>query len=222
MKKCAVIGLGLFGASVARSLVEEGAEVIAIDSEMEKVEDIKEDVSYAVRLDASEGKALDSIGIGKMDVVVVAIERDFEACQLAVIYAKQAGVPRVIARAISGLHSKILKLVGADEIVNPEFDFGRRLGSRLVKTQVMDYVQLADGFSFVEQKSPKKFWGKTPIELDLRKKYKVNLICIKRLSNDSNGEEKKAIFSGPDTKIEENDILLLVGKDEDLEKVPGV
>ncbi len=219
MKKCAVIGLGLFGVSVARTLVAEGAEVIAIDSDIEKVEDMKDDVSYAVRVDAGDEKALKSVGIGKMDVVVVAIEKDFEACQLAVIYAKQAGVPRVIARAVSALHARILKLIGADEIVNPEIEYGRRLGNKLLRTHVMDYVELADGFSFVEMKTPRRFVGKNLVELEVRKRWGANLICIKRRLEDGKGEKEILTVSHPEEKLLEGDVLLLVGKEEDLAKL---
>lgn len=223
MKKCAVIGLGRFGTSVARALVAEGAEVVAIDSAMEKVEGIKDEVAYAIRLDASDEKAVKNIGLGGMDIVVVAIENDFEACQLAVIYAKQAGVPLIVARASSELHAKILKLIGADQIVNPELDYGRRLGSRLGKTHVMDYFELDEGYSFIELVAPDNFVGKSIVELDLRKRYGANLVAFKRLREIKTGEKKEVLMiTSPEEKLLKDDVLLLVGRKEDLEKMSNL
>jgi trk system potassium uptake protein TrkA len=220
VKKFAIIGLGLFGQSLVRSLVKEGAEVIAMDSDMEKVEDVKDEVSYAVKADAADEKSLKSVGLGKVDVVVVAIEKNFEACQLAVIFAKRIGVKRVIARAVSDLHSRILKLVGADEVINPELDYGRRLGSRLVRMHVMDYIELAKDYSLVEMETPAPFVGKSLVELDLRKKYGVNLVFIKRGGKDH--EEKMLPVSQPEETIEKGDVLFLAGRDGDLEKVTSL
>jgi len=227
MATYAVIGLGRFGSVLARTLGQSGADVIAIDSNREYVEAMREYVSVAVRMDATDPKALAAQGIGKVDVAVVCIGEDFEGSVLATVLLKQLPIKKVIARATTEVRTRVLEAVGADEVINAEEESARRLAQRLTAPHVIEYVQLAEGHSLIQVKAPKKFHNRSLFEIDLRKKYEVNLIAIKRrkVTADAQGKETvgESINDVPKATdvIEPEDILFLVGSDENISKLPS-
>lgn len=226
MPRFAVIGLGRFGLTLARTLAKNGAEVVAIDISREIVDEARESVSLALRLDATDEKALEAQEIDKMDAVIVGIGQGFEAKAVAVATLKKMGVKRIICRAESDLRAKILSAIGVDEVVYPEEESALRLAQRLVAPNIVDYVELAEGHSLVQFEAPRAFVGKQIVQLDLRRKYEVNLVAIKRRTP-VKGPDGKVVYEEkihdvpkPTDTVEANDILVIVGADENILKLP--
>ena len=223
--KCAVIGLGEFGRATAVGLAQNGVEVIAVDVKMEVVNSIKDDVALAVRLDASQEGALQAHGIADVDVLIAAIGTNFEAQVLVVVHAKQFGIKKIVARATTPDHHRVLKAVGADEVLNPEEKAARWMVNQLLITSITNYFELAEGYSVVEVKAPPGIVGKSLNELDLRRRFRVNLVAIKRMEpSTAGGEPVLKRFNPvplPDDVIQPNDILALVGSVIDLANFIG-
>jgi len=226
MARYAVIGLGRFGTMLARALAERGQEVIAIDHRRDLVEGLREEVSVAVRLDATDGRALTAQGVDKVHVAIVSIGEDFEAAALATLVLKGLNVPKVIARAQTPTRAKILSLIGADEVVSPEDESAIRLAQRLAAPNIIDYLPLAPGHSVVQVQAPKKFHDKSIAEIDLRRKYEVNLVAIKRRLAHRTPEGKEVTeeeisdVPRPTDIIQEGDVLIIVGSDENVSRLP--
>jgi len=224
MKKFAILGLGTFGESLAKSLTEKGAEVIAVDRNMSRVEDMQDYVSIAVRLDSTDENALVAQGINEVDVAVVCIGEDFESNLLTAVLLKQLGVPLVITRATRPLEEKILKAVGIDRVVLPEQEVGEKLAYTLMHPQLKEIFYLAGQITIAEIDAPKIFIGKSLEELQLRAKYGLNLITIRKQKEETDKKgnvikREEVIMPVAQTIIEENDILILVGKKDDLNKL---
>lgn len=217
--KCAVIGLGEFGRAAAVGLAQNGVEVIAVDSNLDRINAIKDDVALAVRLDASQEHTMQAHGLGEVDVLIAAIGANFEAQVLTVVHAKRAGVKRIVARATTPDHHRVLTAVGADEVFNPEEEAARWMVQRLLITNISSYFELAEGFSIVEVKAPAGVVGKSLGELDLRRRFRVNLVAIKRKDASGHGDKAAERFNPvplPDEIIQRNDVLALVGSVIDL------
>jgi trk system potassium uptake protein TrkA len=224
MQKFAVIGLGRFGSQLAISLAERNAEVIAIDKDMQAVEQVKDIVTYAVRLDSTDKEALLAQGIGEVDTAIVAIGDNFEANLLTAALLKNIGVKTVIARAESEIQKQILELIGVDRIVLPEAESGIRLAQNLTSRAIWDYVPLSGDRVIAELRAPQRFWNKTIRESEIRRKYGINIIAIKKRTPKLSGTGgptviEESIIESPeaDYMIEENDILIVVGSNDDIE-----
>lgn len=225
-RKFAVIGLGDFGMSVAVNLSEKGAEVLAIDQDIEVIEEIKDKVTYAARMDSTDERALRSLGIDKVDAAIISIGTHFEDTVLSSVLLLQMGVKKVVARASSKIQEKILKKLGVHQVITPEFEIATRVANNLINEDILDYIPLDENYNIVQVLAPKIFIGRTLQELDLRIKYNVNLITIKRshqVKNEETGETitKERIYGVPtsSTIIENGDVLILLGKDKDIKKV---
>jgi len=210
--------------TLAKSLARTGHEVIAIDEDAELVEEVTNDVTLAVRMDATDERTLRSQGVGKVDAAVVTIGDKFENNVLVTALLKSMGVPRVIARASTSIRQKILRHVGADEIISPEDESAMRLSQRLISPGLISILEIGEGVSMIQIKAPEKFHNRRLIELDLRKKYSVNLVAIKKhiVSKDDPNvfEEKVQDIPKPDDVIEPEDILILMGSDRALAALP--
>ncbi|MBX3475593.1 MAG: TrkA family potassium uptake protein [Planctomycetes bacterium] len=220
MQKVAVIGLGRFGMALAENLAREGLDVIAIDNHAEVVNDIKDRVALAVQADATDLETLISLGLGKVDTVVVAIGENFEACQLAMLAARDLDGPRVIARANDRVKETILRRLGADEVLLPEEQAALKLSQRLAKPSLLEAVEIGSEHSFVQVKAPPGVKGRTLMELQLRKNFGLNLVAIRNAAvgaGPGSGGENISI-PGPDTIPQDGDVLMLVGKDKDIER----
>lgn len=224
MRQIAVIGLGNFGSTVARELTEKGAQVIAIDKHKQRVEDLKESVSYAVALDAIDKNALKSIGIQDVDIAVVCIGEDIEANLLTVLLLKKMGVKKIWARAINPLQQEILKTLEVDEIINLEEEMGKLVARSLVSRSISKHVPLSPGHSLAEINVPKPFIGKTIRQINPREKFNINIVAIKKKIPKIN-ELGERIFEeliedvpSPNEPLEEEEILLVVGTDENIER----
>ena len=222
--KCAVIGLGDFGRAAAIGLARAGAEVIAVDRSMDRLNLVKDEVALAVRMDATHREAMEAQGIDKVDALVTAIGQNFEAQVLVVVHARELGIRRVVARAATEDHRRVLVAVGAHEVFNPEEEAARTMVQRLTISDIKNYFELADGFSLVEVQAPAGAVGRTLRDLDLRQKFRVNLVAIKRMKTGPDGvlvmKEFKAVPM-PDDVIESNDILALAGSVLDLARFVG-
>lgn len=215
--RVAVIGLGQFGQTLAESLTQQGAEVLAIDQDEKIIEDFKDKVALAVTLDATDEDALMAQDIKSFDTVIIAFgESEFFSTILVTALLKKMGVSKVVARGIrgpSGIEERILELVGADRIVLSSVETAKRLAQEVMQTSILSYIPISAGYSMIKLKVPKKFIGKSIKDLKLRDVYKVNLIGIKR------GEQEINYLPRTDDVINEDDILFIIGKEKDLEKL---
>jgi trk system potassium uptake protein len=221
--KFAVIGVGRFGFAIAKTLAKRGAEVMAIDSTEEKVETIKDDVAFAVTLDATDKKALLSQNIQDVDAVVVSIGEDFEAMILCCVLLMEMKVKRIIARA-SGKHQRlILEKIGITEILSPEDEFGSAVAEKLLNPSIVSYLQLPDQYEIVEIKTPPGIANRTLEDIGLRNKYKLNLITLKREfeeMKDGTMVMEKHIIGVPNssTILYETDTIVVFGRVNDIER----
>ncbi len=220
----AVIGLGRFGTSIAKTLADHGAEVIAIDNDLNKIEQIKEDVAYAVALDATDIKALSAQDIQQVDAAVIAIGEDFEALLLATAHVLDLKVKRVIARAANLQQRMILEKIGVKEILSPEETVGKTVAETLLQPGLRSYFELPDDYEIVEIRTPKRLVNQTVRDIGLRESYDINLITIKRTFKEEkkNGETVQAQHvigvPRPETVLYESDMLIVMGKSQDINK----
>lgn len=207
----AVIGLGRFGSSIANKLYESGQEVLGVDVNEERVEDSHPYVTHAVIADSTDSEALKSIGIRNFDTVIVAIGNDIQASILSVLLLKELGVKKVIAKALNKLHGQVLQKVGADWVVFPERDMGIRVAHQLLSPNVLNFIEISKDYSVEEVIIPESMVEKTLRELDLRAEYNLSVIAIRH-------ENEINISPSPNKKIDHGDVLVVIGKNRDLER----
>jgi trk system potassium uptake protein TrkA len=222
----AVIGLGRFGSTLARHLGDLGAEVVAIDHREDRVAEVRDHVSVAIRLDATTERNLRDQGLEGIDVAVVGMGEKFEAAQLVTVILKRLGVKHVVVKAPTPLQHEILTRIGADEVVSPEKESAIRLAQRLLSPRILDYIELAEGFSLVQILAPEKFTGKSLRELDVRNVFGVNVVAIKRTVETGRDEAGYAIceerimgVTDPTDVIVSGDVLFVIGADADLDRL---
>ena len=179
-KTYAVFGLGKYGTAVARELVNNGADVLAVDNEINRVNAVISEIPVCKCADVTDPEVLKQLGISNFDVVIVAMAGNLESSVLAVMLCKEAGVENVIAKCASEMDYKILKKVGADLVVLPENESGIRLAKNLLSSGFVDVIELFNDVSLVELDVKTEWVGKTLIELDLRNKYSINVVAIKK------------------------------------------
>ncbi len=213
-KQFVIIGLGRFGASVAKTLYALGHDVLAIDSNEDLVQEISDSVTHAVQMDATDENALRTLGIRNFDVAVVTIGANIQASVMATLLVKDMGIKYIIAKGNSDLHAKVLYKIGADRVILPEKDMGVRVAHNLVSSSILDYIELSPDYSIIEIESPKEWHGKNMKDLSLRSKYGINVMAIKRHNE---------VNISPDASdiIEKDDIVVAIGSAEDLTKLEG-
>jgi len=221
--KYAVIGLGQFGQAIAKALAKRGAEVLAIDSDADVVDDFADHVAYAVALDATDKKALVANDITDFDAVLVTIGQDFEQLMLCTVTLMELGVKRIITRAQGKTTRVILEKMGVTEILSPEDEVGVAVAERLVNPGLVSYLQLPDEYRVAEIITPRNVEGRRLDELDLRDNYNLSLITIKRieLGTDGSPDKHKQHITGvpiSSTVIEKNDYLIIFGKNKDIQR----
>lgn len=209
-KQFAVIGLGRFGASIVKTLIALGHEVMAIDKNDTKVNNMAEVATTAVQIDSTEEQSLKDIGIRNFDHVVVAIGDDIQASILTTLLLKDLGVEYVTVKASNEYHLKVLHKIGADRIVQPERDMGTRIAHHLLSKNVIDYIELSPDYSLVEVQASGKMCNKTLEELQIRAKYGCTVMAVKQEENTIN------ISPRAEDKISEGDILIVVGSNKDI------
>ncbi len=179
-KSYAVFGLGRYGLSVAKELADNGAEVLAVDVDESIVNSVISDIPFCKCADITDASVIKQLGIANMDVVVVAMANNLEASVMAVMLCKEVGVKTVIVKCANEMHRKILSKVGADKVVFPESESGTRLAKNLLSSGFVDIIELSNDVSLIELDVKSEWVGKTLIDLDLRKKYSINVIAIRQ------------------------------------------
>ncbi len=212
MKSFVVIGCGRFGQSVARTLYKLGNEVLAIDKSAENVQDISEEVTHAVQADVMDEGVLKELGLRNFDVAVVAIGSNLEASIFATLLAKEVGVKKVVTKAQSELHGKLLSKIGADKVVFPERDMGIRVAHNLVSTNILDFIELSPDYGILEITALQEWENKALSQLRLSTKYGLNVMVIKK------GKEVIVPPSASDV-VEKDDILVVIGSTKDINRV---
>ncbi|PZE21211.1 TrkA family potassium uptake protein [Paenibacillus xerothermodurans] len=208
-KQFAVIGMGRFGTSVAKTLSGLGFEVLAIDSSEQRTQEVASIVTHVVQADSTDEDALRALGLRNFDVVVVAIGEDIQASILTTIILKEIGAPKVVVKAQDELHGKVVRKVGADKVIYPERDMGQRVAHHLISSNIIDYIELSDDHSIVEIKATRSMVGKSLRQLDIRAKYGCNVMGIKSGAHID-------IAPHAEDLIQANDVLIVVGKNDDL------
>ena len=208
-KQYIVVGLGRFGSAIAETLCKAGEEVLGVDMDLDLVEDMRDRITHTVQMDAMDRSALMALGVQDFDVAFVTMGSDIRASGMITLLMKELGVKRVIAKAHDEFHGRMLEKLGADEVLFPERDMGRRIAHNLVSGNIIDYLELSPDYSMAEIR-PKSDWpGKSLRELALRSSMGVNVIAIR------NGETLNPMPQ-PETVIDAGDVLLVVASEETL------
>lgn len=222
-----IIGLGAYGSSLAKSLSKLGAYVMAVDHDIEKVEEIQQFVSEAVKFDATDPAMLAEHGVFNADVVVVGIGEAFEPVVLICMELLKAEVPRIVARAGSDTQESILNRIGINEVIHPEHDEGKRMATQLINTSVNNYFELSDDIAIYEIDAPSGMHGYSLADLKLRERYQVNLLTIKRpkknkvpLKNEEEKEDMEVLgVLKATTKIRSGDRMVVMGSHDNINKL---
>ncbi len=213
-KRFCVIGLGNFGHHMARALFEQGHEVVGIDVGQHRVQQAKDECSYAVVGDASDKEFLASQGVAEMEAVIVSTGDRSHLSTLITLFLKELEVRRILVKAVSEDHGRILQKVGADKVIYPDRDISDKLAMSLTSPNVLEYIPLAEDYSITEAAAPEHFIGSTLMDLDLRKKCRVNVVAIKDVISD-----QFVVVPPADYVIKDSDLLILIGKTEDVESL---
>lgn len=222
--KYIIVGLGNFGASLAKKLTQQGNEVIGVDIEMAKVEEFKEQISHTICLDATDEYTVKGLPLKDTDIVIVAIGENSGANVMATALLKNLGAKKLISRAVASLHEQILNAIGVDEIVHPEEETAERWAKKLCLRGVVDSFELNHYFSIVEIKTPEKFEGKTIQEVQFREKFNLLVLTtIKNAKVSSRVGRSKMIadvqsVATPDLVLEKGDIIVVYGANTDINK----
>lgn len=228
MKQVAVIGLGTFGSTVARELSSRKVQVLVIDINEEKIEEFSSIVTQAVVADATDEKTMKELGIRDFDTVIVSTGEDREASILATLILKEMEIKHIIAKGIDALHARVLQKCGADKIVFPERDMGIKLAEMLISPNIIEQINISPEYNLAEVIVPKTFINKTIKDLDIRAKYKLHIIGIKRKeptvsdTGDTDFNEELVIIPSPSEVLQDGDTLVIIGKYADVEKIKEV
>ncbi|RVU55222.1 potassium channel family protein [Anaerosphaera multitolerans] len=212
MKSFVVFGCGRFGSTVATTLAELDNEVLVVDINFDKVQGISDQVTAAVQCDVLDENAIKDLGLKNFDVAVIAIGTNLEAAIMATIMSKEAGISYIVAKANGLRHGNILEKVGANKIIYPEIDMGYKVAHNLTSSNILDIIQLSPDFSIAEIKVVPDWYGKTIEQVQFRKLFNVTILGIESRDN-------LDISPSSDTILLENDILVLLGSNEDIQKL---
>ncbi|MDF2879134.1 MAG: TrkA family potassium uptake protein [Clostridia bacterium] len=209
-KQFAVFGLGRFGISVATTLAEAGYEVMVVDKSEDKVQDISAFVTHAVQADATDMDTLRSLGIRNFDVAVVSIGKDIQSSIMITLLLKEIGIPYVVVKASTEIHQRVLQKLGADRIILPEHEMGKRIAANLISGNIIDYIQLSPDYSIMEISILPEWSNSTIRDLNVRAKYGINIIAVEHDGSINVSPE-------PDYVLLKDDILVVVGNNTALQ-----
>lgn len=212
MKSFVVVGLGRFGRRIAKKLYDMGCEVLAIDMDNEKIQQIADDVTQAVSGDARDVDVLKALGVRNCDCAIVAIGGDISSSVFITMNLKELEVPYIVAKAQGTMHQKILEKLGADQVIIPEREMADRVAHKLVEPNILDFIEISDEYSLVEEHAPANWYNKSIKELSVRARLGINIIAVKHDDNFN-------IAPGADYVVREGDILVIIGKDDALAKL---
>lgn len=212
MKSFVVIGLGRFGTRIAKRLYEMNCEVLAVDMDNEKVQQIADEVTQAVAGDARDKDVLRALGVRNCDCAIVAMAGDLSSSVFVTMNLKELEVPYIVAKAQGTMHQRILEKLGADSVVIPEREMADRLAHKLVEPNILDFIDISDEYSLVEEQAPASWFNKSIRDLSVRSRLGVNIIAVKNGKNFN-------IAPGADYIVREGDVLVIIGKIEALAKL---
>jgi trk system potassium uptake protein TrkA len=214
MKRVVVIGLGIFGFNIAKDLYENGFEVVAIDKNKEVIQKIRDFSTKAVLADGTDKEVMESIGIQEDDVVIVSFGEDLAASTLITLRLREMKVKNIIVKAPNEDHKHVLEKVGATEVIIPEREMADKVAKSLISPNVLDYIPLSDEYTICEMVPPPSFMGKTIGELHLRSKYHIEVIAVREML-----PERLTMVPRADFTIKDSDILVVIGKEKDIQKI---
>ncbi len=215
MERFAVLGLGRFGSYVARTLFDAGKEVLALDSGDDAVERVADYATRAAVVDATDREALEALGLGDVDGAIVSLGGRMDVITLAALHIREIGVPYIAVKALSEEHGRILLALGVHDVIHPEKDMAIRLGNRLARRDVVEFLPLLPGYSITEMRAPREFVGRSLKDLALRNNLNVQLVAI------HHGSEMNIVPRADDI-INEGDLLVLLGDNRDLDRVRDI
>ncbi|MDO8943352.1 MAG: TrkA family potassium uptake protein [Desulfobacterales bacterium] len=214
MKRVVVIGLGIFGSQLARQLYESGLEVVAIDKNRDVVQRIKDHSTKAVLADATDKEVLESIGIDAKDTVVISFGEDLSASTLLTLYLKEMKVKEIIVKVPNEDYKRILLKVGASEAIIPEREMANKVARSIISPNVLEYLPISEDYTIVELAPPTTFIGKSLADLDLRKKYNLQVIAIRDVL-----DNKMQLVPRASAIIKDSDVLVIIGKEDDISRI---
>lgn len=214
MKRAVVIGLGIFGYHIARTLFESGFEVVAVDKNKEAIQKIRDYSSKAVLADGTDKEIMEEIGINEDDIAIISFGEDLAASTLITLHLRQQKVKTIIVKAPNVEHKLILEKVGATDVIIPEMDVAKKVAKSLVSPNVMDYIPLSEDYIISEMAPPNSFLGKTIRELGLRAKYHIEVIAVRDVISDNVQMVPQADFV-----IKDGEVLVVIGKEADIGKI---
>lgn len=214
-KQFVVIGLGRFGGSVTRTLIELGHEVMAIDSNAKRVQEFAPLVQHIYQADSTDEQLLKELGVRNCEHAIVAIGEDIQASILTSLILKDLGIKKVTAKAVNDYHSRVLEKLGVDHVVHPERDTGIRVAHQLTSSNLIDFLELTADYSLVEVTAFASMNGKTLKQLNIRARYGCNIVAIKKI------ESKVIVSPTPDDKIHTGDILVIIGSNKQIQYFEG-
>ncbi|MTI71556.1 MAG: TrkA family potassium uptake protein [Firmicutes bacterium] len=212
MKQFLVLGCGRFGSSIAKTLYKLGHDVMVIDKDSEKIKNISQHVTHVIEGDAKDEKIIRSLGVSNFDIVVVTMALNIQSSILTSILLRELGAKYIIAKAQNELHAKVLYKIGVDRVVFPEKDMGAKVARNIISPNIVDYINLSSDYSIVEISPLKQWFGKSLIELNLRRKYEINVIAVKQ-GDDIN------ISPRADYVVNKGDILVVISHNSNSKKL---
>lgn len=215
MKSFLVIGLGRFGTALALNLCAQGNEVLGIDLRQERVQACADFITQAVAADARDPEVLRALGAKSFDCAVVAFSNNVGDSALITLNLKELGLPKVVSKASSEVHRKVLEKIGADQVVFPEQEMALRLAQRLDNGDILNYIELSDEFSMMERLMPREWGGNTLAQLNIRAKYQLSIIAVRR------GQEM-IISPGGNFTLQERDCLVVLGRNSDIQRMEQI
>ncbi len=214
MKRAVVIGLGIFGFNVAKTLYESGFEVTAIDKNKEIIQKIRDHSTKAILADGTDKDVMESIGIQEDDIVIISFGEDLAASTLITLHLKELKVKQIIVKAPNEDHKHVLEKVGATEVIIPEKEMATKVARSLITPNVLDYIPISGEYTICEMAPPPNFYGKTIGELHLRTKYHIEVIAVKEVLSDQVNMVPRA-----DYVVKDTDVLVVIGKEQDIQKI---
>jgi trk system potassium uptake protein TrkA len=214
MKRVVVIGLGIFGSQLARQLYDKGIDVVAVDKNKDVVQKIKDHSTKAVLADATDKEVLESIGIDAGDTVVISFGEDLSASTLLTLYLKEMKVREIIVKVPNDDYKRILLKVGASEAIIPEREMANKVARSIISPNVLEYLPISEDYTICELAPPTAFIGKSLAELDLRKRYQLQVIAIRDVLSES-----LQLVPRASSIIKDSDVLVIIGREEDIQKV---
>ncbi len=221
-KQFCIIGLGYFGMNLATILSKEGAEILAIDNNPERIDEISEIVTHAVCMDSTDERALRSLGLLDMDAVIVAIGEDFESSITTTAILQSINVKKIYSRIVSPIHERLLRLMGVAEMLMPEAEAAGHLASRLLLDGIIGSFAIGEEYGVFEIPVPEHFIRSSIIETNIRENHKLNIVTIKKVNKDGfnnmiqSDNVRVTGVPSPHTILEEGDILVVFGKEKDV------